>query len=116
MTKFLNGPAAGQTLMLKRAPIYLRVVRLAIGVGSSKWDALDQPTDNPETGEIVFAYKCKCKGEPGTVHLNMGRKGGGWYAVAEYELCEVQPTDAEMRSTPAWQAWCRATHSKEKTS
>lgn len=112
MTKFLNGPAAGQTLMLKRAPIYLRVTRDDKHALSPVWDALDQPEDTPMGGESVFAYKCK--GTPGMAMVDgrdkKGKKWGGAFVIAEYELCEVQPTDAEMRSTPAWQAWCRAIH------
>jgi hypothetical protein len=37
MIRFLDGPAMGQSLELKRTPRYLRVVRSAAGT----WDALD---------------------------------------------------------------------------
>lgn len=100
-TSFKDGPARGQTLMLKRSPIYLRVV-----AANGKWDALDQPTDEPAENEKVYAYKLT--GEPGMCHINMGRKGGGFYPIAEYALCQTQPTDAEMRSRAKWCAWCEA--------
>lgn len=88
MTRFLNGPAAGTRDL----------------VGLITWDALDQPTDTPAPEESVFAYKVK--GEPTMCHLNIRGGKGGFYPLAEYELCEVQPTEEEMRSTAAWRAWC----------
>ena len=38
----------------------------------------------------------------------MGRKGGGWYPMAEYKLASVQPYDATMRAADKWRAWCLA--------
>lgn len=101
MTTILDGPAKGQTLMLKRAPKYLRVVRDDKHSLSPKWDALDQIGDTPMGGETCFAYLLQ--GKPGVIHLNMGRGKGGFYPVAEYALCETQPTEEEFRSTALWQ-------------
>lgn len=100
MTSFTNGPAQGQHLMLKRAPLFLRVVEAA-----GKFDALDQLSDEPESGERLFAYRQV--GEPGMVHLNRGRGHGGFYTIATYTLVAPQPDDATMRDTAAWQAWCK---------
>ena len=102
MIRFLNGPAMGKTLMLKRAPRFLRVVQGNDG----EFDALDQVDDSPRDDERIVVYEIK--GKPAMVHLNMGRKGGGWYPVAEYLIVPEQPEDAKVRSTPAWQAWCLA--------
>lgn len=99
MTHFDNGPAAGQTLMLKRAPKFLRVVE-ALGV----WDALDQLEDKPTPQETIYAYVRM--GDPSMCHVNRGSKGSGWYMVANYRLVPEQPTDAQMRDTSAWQEWC----------
>lgn len=104
MTRFLDGPARGQTLMLKRAPKFLRVTRDDKHSLSPVWDALDQVDDTPMQGESLFAYQCK--GTPTMCHVNIRGGKGGFYPIAEYELCQVQPTDDEMRSTSAWQAWC----------
>lgn len=100
MTRFLNGPAEGQTLMLRRAPIFLRVVEKA-----GKWDALDQLGDSPESGETLHAYRIS-KRPQGHVHLNAG-KASGFYSMASYLLCEKQPTAEEMRDSRAWESWCR---------
>jgi len=52
MTTFEDGPAKGQHLSLQRAPKFLRVVE-----DGGKWDALDQPTDEPRPGETLYAYR-----------------------------------------------------------
>lgn len=104
MTTFLDGPAKGQTLMLDRAPVFLRVVRDDKHSLSPKWDALNHPEDRASPGETPFAYFLP--GKPGSMHLNMGRKGGGWYKVAEYKLCDPQPPDETMRVQSYWVAWC----------
>ena len=101
MTTFLDGPAKGQTLMLRRCPVFLRVVE-----SGGKWDALDQPSDTPRSGETLYAYSLV--GRPGVCyHINCGRKGGGGtYPISEYRLVENQPATAEMASTEDWRAWC----------
>lgn len=102
MIRLLDGPAAGQTLMLKRAPRFLRVVRGPSG----KWDALDQLDDTPNDDETITVYARGAE-KPGVVHLNMGRLGGGFYVLAYYRHHPAQPAEWQMRETSAWQAWCR---------
>lgn len=98
MTKFLNGPAANQCLMLKRSPVLLRVVE-----SRGTWDALDQLKDEPSRDEKIYAYTL-------TEHHGMafvdGRKFRGCFAMASYKFVNPQPTDAEMRDTSLWHAWC----------
>lgn len=98
MTSFDNGPAKGQRLMLKRAPLFLRVVE-----AGGKFDALDQLADEPEAGERLFAYRRV--GEVGMCHIHR-KGGGGWFTIANYALVAQQPDDATMRDTTAWRAWC----------
>jgi hypothetical protein len=98
MTTFQDGPAKGKTLMLRRAPRFLRVVEK-----NGKFDALDQLDDKPEPGENLFAYEIT--GRPGMMHIHK-RGGGGWYPIANYRFIEPQPTDAEMRTIEAWHSWC----------
>ncbi len=98
MTTFQNGPAAGQRLMLHRAPIFLRVVEAA-----GKWDALDQLNDNPSVHEKLHAYVLAAK--PGMCHIRAS-KGGGFYPIAEYRLVEPQPPESEMRYGKIWCDWC----------
>lgn len=103
MTEFQDGPAQGHHLLLKRAPLYLRVVS-----GSGDWDALDQLADTPDDQETIYAYERV--GKAGNCHLRYGgrdRHLSGFYVMASYRLVSEQPSDAEMRDTAAWRAWCR---------
>ena len=80
MTTFVDGPAKGQTLMLKHAPPFLRVVEC-----DGKWDALDAPGDEPAPGETVHLYELVERN--GTVHVDSNRGGkrvGDWYAISSY--------------------------------
>lgn len=107
MTTILDGPAAGQKLMLKRSPIFLRVVQDITG----KWDALDQPEDTAHLGETVHAYRLKEK-PTGVCHLSTrgprGGRQGGWYCIASYEHINPQPDNVTLRSNAAWTAWCES--------
>lgn len=114
MTKFQDGPAAGQLLELRRAPTFLRVVRdptyasAACKRGRSEWDALDQLDDAPRPGEVLLAYRKV--GDEGSMHLlgtRNGRRFGRWIVRATYRLCEAQPDDSVMRDTGRWRAWCQ---------
>lgn len=100
MTRFTDGPAKGQVLMLKRAARFLRVVQSSAGT----WDALDQPDDSPAPDETLYAYTIV--GQPLMCHINRGSKGSGFYPAADYRLCEIQPSDPEMRSIKLWGEWC----------
>lgn len=103
MTRFIDGPAAGQTLCLRRAPRYIRAVRSRSG----EWDALDQPGDEPKPAEAVCAYELA--GEPTRVHIKAQKRGAsGWFAVASYIYADGQPDDATMRDRAKWEAWCKA--------
>lgn len=103
MTTFEDGPAKGQTLSLARAPLFLRVVHDNAGTSQHGWDALDQPEDSPRERESIHVYLLAHK--PGHVHINRGRKGSGWYAIASYRLYTQQPDDATMRDSGRWSVW-----------
>lgn len=98
MTRFEDGPAKGQVLMLKRAPYFLRVTE-----ADGKWDALDQLDDEPSLSERLFAYELM--GKPGVVFM----RPGGTYPAALYRFVERQPTDLQMRDGRAWALWVEGT-------
>jgi hypothetical protein len=102
MSRFLDGPAAGVSLLIKRAPALLRAVQKPDG----SWDALDQFTDRPERNERIVVYRRVT--EPATVHINRGRHGCGWQQMADYRVLAEQPADADVRQTSAWQAWANS--------
>lgn len=103
MSKFHQGPADGTSLLLQRAPRFLRVVVDPAG----KVDALDQLDDTPADDETIHVYEIQT--EPIRAHMNFGGGRGGWYQMADYAHFPEQPSDHEVRTTEAWQAWVQAT-------
>ncbi len=107
MTRFVDGPAAGVSLDLRRLPIFLRVVRDPEG----KWDALDQLTDVPAPDEALVAYR-KIAGSESSGFLDYtdkktGRRCGRTFVAAKYAVVTEQPDDATMRDASKWREWCQ---------
>lgn len=99
MTHFLDGPAKGQHLMLRRSPVFLRVVEQG-----GKWDALDAPEDTLRPGETANVYRRK--GEASCCHIRSGKPGAsGFYAIAEYEYVANPPHDGVLRDEAEWRLW-----------
>lgn len=103
MTTFKNGPADGQTLMLKRTPIYLRVT-LKQKAGKIIADALNEIGDTPQDDEELFAYIVTAR-PVAHVHMNCGRGRGGFFPIVQYTFIEEQPSDEIMRDQAAWEKW-----------
>lgn len=108
--RFLDGPAAGQSLGLRRVPIFLRVV---IDRETGKVDALDQLDDVPRPTEEVHVYE----GDRSTLFALRGdiivcvRGADGMQqaATGSGEYHYRPDVDGEtVRDTEAWRAWCRA--------
>ena len=99
MTRLHGGPADGVTLMLQRAPIYLR----AVCIPGGDWDALDQLDDAPKASEQIIVYQRD--GDGGWVHARTNR-GCRWYTSAEYRVVDPQPDDTTVRDTASWRTWC----------
>jgi hypothetical protein len=94
MVSFVDGPLADTTLMLRRAPLFLRAVTDAAG----KADALDQVDDVPAGDELVHVYRRR--GDASVVCI----RPGGCYAMASY----VYVPDAfgdELYDTDGWRRW-----------
>lgn len=102
MTKFIDGPAAGQTLMLKRTPKLLRVTQVG-----AKFDALNELEDVARQEEKLYCYVLS--EYLGMAHINRSGGRGGFYPIAEYKLREQQPSEFQMYSNEAWARWCEAT-------
>ncbi len=105
MITFLDGPAKGESLALRRIPKLLRVVRSRRG----QWDALDQLDDVPQPGETIFVYVRRDEPAPTWYHVcarGQGRSASGRYWNAEYSLFRgEEPADHVLRDTDAWRAW-----------
>lgn len=114
MSTFLNGPAADVSLVIRRAPLYLRAVQSA---KKGEWDALDQLNDEPKPKEKVFAYRKirdVMKGFMDGQTKGGGRRTGTYFEHGEYVFVEPQPNDEIMRSREKWQEWCFQQVAKEK--
>jgi hypothetical protein len=99
MVTFIDGPAAGQNLMLRNGPFFLRVTR-----AGSKFDALDQPGDHPMRDEEVFAYVIA--EPPSRCHIRASGGRGGFYAIATYKLVNPQPDRLDLFTNHNWGEWC----------
>lgn len=104
MTTFEGGPADNVTLMLRRAPLFLRVVIDPAG----EVDALDIPGDKRKDGERVYVYQRRGNATVCFVSAR-GRGGtqiGGQYAMAKYEYLTAQPGTSILNDNGRWQQWC----------
>lgn len=108
MTTFHDGPAQGQTLMLRRAVCYLRVVVSRDG----HWDALDQPDDTVGADETVYAYLIIMNPRPSMIHIRAAKGRGGFFTIAKYRFCLDQPSQEVMRDEQRWGEWCRSDHAE----
>lgn len=102
MISFIGGPADGETLFIRRSPVFLRVVIAPDG----SVDALDRLEDDPEPGEGIHVYRRREK--PSVCHIRFGGKSktaSGWYPVATYYHSEDQPEDDADRDREEWRAW-----------
>lgn len=103
MIHFLDGPAKGVSLALRRAPEFLRVV-----LDHATWqlDALDQLDDEPKASESIYVYRLA--GDVGRGFFCRRGKGCLTFVEADYRLFDVQPADEEVRDRERWQAWAMA--------
>lgn len=113
MLTFKDGPAAGQSLSLKRAPRFLRITqrRFALGIehDGEEFDGLDQPGDVAKPDEMLHAYETEKL--IGRAHMRFSGKSkgaSGIYDIAEYTYVQPQPDDATMRDNAKWADWCES--------
>lgn len=107
---FIDGPAKGTALELRRLPLYLRVVISQGGVV----DALDQPDDEPAPFEGIYAYRM-VDGTRISGFLCGNRKAVGCkqFNSAAYRLCVQQPSESILQSRKLWVKWVEETNGKE---
>jgi hypothetical protein len=98
--QFHDGPARGQHLMLRSAPLALRVVESSRG----NFDALDQPEDVANPQEKIHVYH---RMGPATwMHIRAAKRSdGGRFWSGTYRLFDEQPADALIRARPDWLNW-----------
>ena len=105
MVRLLDGPAEGNSLKLRRAPVFLRVVI----DNDRSVDALDRLEDVPQDDESIYVYKIRPE-TFGRYHLLVrgknARTHGGWWQSGDYDLFDDQPEDEILRDTAKWREWC----------
>lgn len=94
-----DGPLAGKSLLLRRAPVFLRVTQAGENV-----DGLDQLDDAPRAEESIHVYRRR--GSAGVCHIHRRGGGSGFYAAGNYFHHHTQPDDATARDADAWRDWC----------
>jgi hypothetical protein len=94
MTTFIDGPAKGEVLHLKRAPKFLRVTQNGL-----VFDGLDQLGDEPEETELIYVYQI-CEPVAGMITTTRGV-----FPIARYRHVQPQPEDHQVRLTHCWRAW-----------
>jgi hypothetical protein len=87
--------------MLKRTPLWLRVVI----DGNGKVDALNEVKDEPREGETVYVYALSAY--LGATHIR-AKKGGGFYPNVEYKLAYEGETGPALYARKGWEAWCES--------
>lgn len=102
----LNHELFGGSISLRRTPLYLRFTVVGLHGPWPVWDALDQPGDQPNEGEIMIAGRLGLKGQVHVDRTVNGRHVGEWWASAIYDVCESQPSQELMGDWEQWQAWC----------
>lgn len=105
MVSCADGPARGERLRIKRAPILLRVVHSH----ARGWDALDEIGDTPTPDETIYVYVLQ--GEPSVCFVDgrdpkTGRRCGEMRRVGTYAVAAEQPDGSTLRDTAAWRSWC----------
>ena len=114
MTRFLDGPAAGAQLLLRRAPLFLRVTQNPRG----RFDALDQVADDPQADETISVYQRVTA--PTSFHVDGYRRKEGriaeWFQGADYRAVAPTPDERILRNRELWQLWCRQRKAQEEAS
>jgi len=91
MIHLIDGPEAGITLPVTRAPRFLRIVHNGAHIA-----ALDQLDQEPEETEIIYIYQ-----RLGPLPADKQNP------TAEYRFYPVQPPDRRARHPYGWEAWVK---------
>jgi hypothetical protein len=104
MSRLVDGPAAGTSLVNARAPWFLRIVIDESG----KVDCLDQFEDTPRADERVYVYETVPGTATGPALVRLARPSRCvWMQMGEYH--HRPDVDGEqLRETDSWRAWCQA--------
>jgi hypothetical protein len=85
--------------MVKRAPRFLRAVLSSTG----EKDVLDKWDDVAQGRESISVYELQPPGA-GSVHINRGHRGSGFYATGTYRWLDHIEGEA-LRDNAVWSEW-----------
>lgn len=102
---FVDGPAAGIQIPLRRRPILLRIVHSP----AAGWDGLDQLDDSPAPEERVFLYWRKQEGQ--WCHVDgrdakTGKRFGRTEWIVDFFHVSDGPTEEILRDNGKYRDWC----------
>lgn len=105
-----DGPAKGQTFVIQRKPIMLRVTQDS---RTGQFDALDQTHDEPRATERIWVYRLVPDPKPGAIHIDRrdpvtGNRSSGWYFPARYRVEPAMPPETILRGNLEWRIWATA--------
>jgi len=101
MVEFIDGPAVGKFLDLKRAPAFIRLTE-----DNGKFGALDQIGDEPKASENITVYILTSPVQRYHLKRSGKYKGqSGWKIRARYKQHSEQPEDGILRDNEQWQSW-----------
>jgi hypothetical protein len=109
--KCLDGPAMGKDFLVRRCPIFLRVVERpdestlpGLDPNAAAWDVLDQLEDEVDRVETVHVY-ARVAGTWSRAMID-GPKIRGCYEFGEYRHVPTMPEEeAELRDNDRWARW-----------
>ncbi len=81
------------------------MMRVVVDPRTDKWDALDQPEDEPKGLELVYVYVAV----PGTEvrgHIRARGGMGGFFHGADFRILDPQPDVGHLRTREHFRAWC----------
>ena len=106
MIGFIDGPAEGQALELRRTPVMLRVVHHGL---TGEWDALDLLEDVAEPAETIHVYRLR--GEVSSYHVLCAQRSRSRF-INQASYGYLGPVADELvRDNAAWVRWCEGNRS-----
>lgn len=102
MVEFIDGPAKGAQLNLRRIPKFIRVVIDATG----NVDALDLKTDRAQANEKVYVYRAVDNTSVSGFVCGIKRAHGCiFFNSCKYAMYKDQPENSIMHHRALWEQW-----------
>lgn len=104
-TRFLDGPARGVRLWIRRAPSFLRVTQAPSGA----WGALDLAASRPAPDEVLYAYRRITDASGSRFYVHDPDTS---HPYPHYLAIDPQPLEHVMRSELEWRRYIETQYAK----